>query len=318
MAPTTKTAAAAMAATAALCLLAAASAFAPPLPSRTTQTPPRSSALFAVRPDAVSDADADAASSRRSFLGAAAAIALAFPPADPALALVKGNAPPPPKAKSDRKCSNVEECQEQAERLAKQQEEEARANAVPLSVTPSGTRYKEMEPSPLGDSAPLASKGDTVDVYYKVLKLGKRSYDGISGEATVVFSRGYGLEDDENKPEDRAFTFTVGDPTVIDALNDALIGMPLGSTRRVAVLPQVGWRKPGRECDGGPGGSGAGGELKTDYVVVPTATMVAEEACFDKDRRPFPTDYAKQRRMAQRFDQSLIVEVKLGGINGGK
>lgn len=54
-----------------------------------------------------------------------------------------------------------------------------------------------------------------------------------------------------------------------------------------------------------------GGELKTDYVVVPTATMVNEEACFDMSKQPFPTTYAQQRRMAQRFDQSLIMEVEL-------
>lgn len=30
----------------------------------------------------------------------------------------------------------------------------------------------------------------------------------------------------------------------------------------------MGWEKPDRACDGGPGGQGAGGEIKTDYVVV--------------------------------------------------
>jgi hypothetical protein len=61
----------------------------------------------------------------------------------------------------------------------------------------------------------------------------------------------------------------------------------------------------------GPGGQGSGGELKTDYVVVPTATMVATEICFDKSKLPFPERYDQQRRMAQRFDQSLIMEVAL-------
>ena len=63
------------------------------------------------------------------------------------------------------------------------------------------------------------------------------------------------------------------------------------------------------------GGSGTGGELKTDYVVVPTATMVEQEACFDKTKLPFPTTYAQERRMAQRFDQSLIVEVQLVNVS---
>jgi hypothetical protein len=39
--------------------------------------------------------------------------------------------------------------------------------------------------------------------------------------------------------------------------------------------------------------------------------MVAAEACFDSTKQPFPLSYAQQRRMAQRFDQSLIMEVEL-------
>jgi hypothetical protein len=40
--------------------------------------------------------------------------------------------------------------------------------------------------------------------------------------------------------------------------------------------------------------------------------MVATEVCFDKSKLPFPTNnFAEQRRMAQRFDQSLILEVEL-------
>ena len=76
----------------------------------------------------------------------------------------------------------------------------------------------------------------------------------------------------------------------------------------------MGWERPDRACDGGPGGQGAGGDLKTDYVVVPTATMVATETCFDKSKLPFPERYDQQRRMAQRFDQSLIMEVELVNV----
>ena len=47
---------------------------------------------------------------------------------------------------------------------------------------------------------------------------------------------GYGLEDDETKPGQKAFTFTVGDSTIVAALNDALPGMKIGETRRLAVL----------------------------------------------------------------------------------
>ena len=228
-------------------------------------------------------------------------------------ALVKGNAPPPKKKSADeqqRKCTNVEECQEMAERLAAQQEEEARQNAVPAKIAPKGTKYLDVVT--VNDSgARVVKEGDYASVHYKVLKLGKRSYDGLSGEGTVVFSRGYGLEDDESKPGQKSFQFSVGDSSVISALNDALPGMKKGEIRRIAVLPQMGWERPDKACDGGPGGSGAGGEIKTDYVVVPTATMVATETCFDKSKLPFPDRFDQQRRMAQRFDQSLIMEVEL-------
>ena len=53
-------------------------------------------------------------------------------------------------------------------------------------------------------------------------------------------------------------------------------------------------------------------------VVVPTATMVDEEKCFDTSEQPFPTTYAQQRRMAQRFDQSLIMELEVIQIEKGK
>jgi len=253
--------------------------------------------------------------SRLAFIHSSATAAVALCTIQPADALVKGNAPPPKKGPppEERKCRNLEECQEQADRAADKAEEEARANMVPASITSKGTRYRDLVDAK--DGSPVAKEGDEVKVFYKVLKLGKRSYDGLSGEGTVVFSRGYGLEDDENKAGEKPFIFTIGDNQVIAGLNDAIIGQAVGSVRRFAATPQMGWEKATRECDGGPGGRGKGGELKTDYVVVPTATMVDQEACFDKKKLPFPTTYAQQRRMAQRFDQSLIVEVELVGLN---
>jgi len=209
--------------------------------------------------------------------------------------------------------------------MASEQEEKMRAEAAPVDVTKLGTRYVEVDENGVGvkagmqsssdDGKVVAKKGDLITVYYKVLKLGKRSYDGLSGEGTVVFSRGYGLEDDEDSKSQKSFQFLLGDTTVVGGLNDAVPGMSVGTSRRIGILPQMGWRKPGTACDGGPGGNGSGGDLKTDYAIVPTATMVATEVCFDKEKRPFPTSYAEQRRMAQRFDQSLIMEVKLVSID---
>lgn len=133
---------------------------------------------------------------------------------------------------------------------------------------------------------------------------------GLTHSIFFVYS-GYGFGDDEDKPGVKSFTTTVGSDQNIEALNEALVGMKVGGIRRFVILPQMGWERPKAYCDGGPGGKGSGGSLKTDYVVVPTATMVATEECFDKSKLPFPTAYAEQRRMAQRFDQSLIMEVQV-------
>jgi len=264
---------------------------------------------------------------RRSFLQTAiigSCSSLIFP--QPSNALVKGNSPPPPKKVGGgaKKCgNNLEECQEKAELLASEQEQKMLAEAAPVDVTKKGTRYVDVNEDgtritvETTETDTVAKDGDFITVYYKVLKLGKRSYDGLSGEGTVVFSRGYGLEDDED-PKDtkkKSFQFQLGDTTIIKALNDAVPGMKAGTSRRIGVLPQMGWEKPGVACDGGPGGSGSGGDLKTDYAIVPTATMVATEVCLNKEKRPFPVTYAQQRRMAQRFDQSLIIEVKLVSID---
>ena len=137
---------------------------------------------------------------RRSVLQSAAVAAATLTSPLPSHALVKGNAPPPksspPGSSSEKKCRNVEECQEQAERLAQQKLEEEMANATPPKVAPGGSRYKDIvevagiEGEEGSSAIRVAKAGDTVELRYKVLKLGKRSFDGLSGEGTVVFSRG--------------------------------------------------------------------------------------------------------------------------------
>eukprot|EP00592_Proboscia_alata_P009816 CAMPEP_0194361892 /NCGR_PEP_ID=MMETSP0174-20130528/9532_1 /TAXON_ID=216777 /ORGANISM="Proboscia alata, Strain PI-D3" /LENGTH=266 /DNA_ID=CAMNT_0039134375 /DNA_START=168 /DNA_END=968 /DNA_ORIENTATION=- len=260
-------------------------------------------------------------SPRRPFLAVTAAQCASFVgliTPSPSYALVKGNAPPPPRKKSsgdnEKKCTNLEECQEMAIIIETQELEKVKAKALPSFIAPGGSRYQNMREGDNGED--VVKNGDEVTIKYKVLKLGKRSYDGLSGEGTVVFSRGYGLEDDEQgKNKNESFTATIGSSNLIRALSDGMINMKVGGVRRISVPPQMGWEKPTPECDGGPGGRGSGGDVKVDYVVIPTATMVATEICMDKAKSPFPNSYAEQRRMAQRFDQSLIIEVELLKIN---
>ena len=178
-------------------------AFVTPFPP--SSSPNRMVVLRAETDDECSDPNNNIVVARRSVLQSAAmAAAATLSTPLTSHALVKGNAPPPkaspPGSSSEKKCRNVEECQEQAERLAQQKLEEEMANATPPKVAPGGSRYKDIVEVGAGGSSEgeegsssgirVAKAGETVELRYKVLKLGKRSYDGLSGEGTVVFSRG--------------------------------------------------------------------------------------------------------------------------------
>ncbi|KAL3773834.1 hypothetical protein ACHAW5_006431 [Stephanodiscus triporus] len=162
----------------------------------------------------------------------------------PSGALVKGNAPPPPRRRRDdndgsgeagggeqqqqqqAKCRNVEECQEIAEReetLRSMRDAERASSGPKPRFAPGGTRYLDVLVEADGSggddvkatggeeaAAAVAKSGDVATVHYKVLKIGKRSYDGLSGEDTVVFLHGYGLEDNKRVAGDRDFVFKIG------------------------------------------------------------------------------------------------------------
>jgi hypothetical protein len=133
-------------------------------------------------------ADNDTVQERRQVLQGMAIAGFAFFASPLASnALVKGVAPPPPKkASGDKpKCTNVEECQEMAYKR-EQELREVQEEGPPPKTTAGGVRYRDIED---GTGAAIKDE-DEVILYYKVLKLGKRSYDGLSGEGTVVFSRG--------------------------------------------------------------------------------------------------------------------------------
>ena len=197
------------------------------------------------------------------------------------------------------KCKTIDECQALQD-AAIEKEKEAASDAPPLP-TQNGLRYTDLSQGK-GDG-PEASPGDTVTVKYKVLKAGKRSYDGLSGEATLIFSSGYELEDGEKPNSFFTYDLVKGN-TVAEVFTLGVPGMRPGGVRRVEVPPQKvrasvflevltlraptlpfntrlthpqGWRFPSADCDGGPGGRGSGGSIKTDYTVVPTAKVVQEE-----------------------------------------
>ena len=132
-------------------------------------------------------------SNRRSFMESAALVvatttgALILPTTS-AHALVKGVAPPTKTKKDSKpKCTNVDDCQNMAY-IREQEAREEEEQGPPPQITKGGTRYRDIQEG--SSDGTSIQQGDEVKLYYKVLKLGKRSYDGISGEGTVVFSRG--------------------------------------------------------------------------------------------------------------------------------
>ncbi|CAM9612195.1 unnamed protein product [Pylaiella littoralis] len=213
----------------------------------------------------------------------------------PASALVKGNAPPPGYNKKRGSGSGNGE-----------REATPTAGAVPgdddpsrtFSVTKSGIRFKDLK---IGDGAEV-TPANVVDMRYRVEKLGKRSYDGISGETQSVFSLGYGEDDDK---EGDVLTVPLGAGRLVGAVDEAIVGMRVGGVRRVAVRPERGWKKLDPKC-----------ATEIDMGVmsgVPGAALAKVEDCIDLTLEPRPVGYGATRRMARRFDETLIVEVEMVG-----
>ncbi len=99
-------------------------------------------------------------------------------------------------------------------------------------IAPGSTKYldivEEAAPPPptVAVAAAVANVGNAVDVHYKGLKIGKHSFDGLSGGGVVVFSWGYLLEDDERVPGNRSFLFTIEDDHFIkgESVSLTLVG----------------------------------------------------------------------------------------------
>jgi len=257
--------------------------------------------------------------SRRS-LAALGVVACASTAATPAPALVKGAAPPPKSSASAAaggrpKCRSVDECEE----VGSLREQAAFDANAPFEVTADGVRYRDVVAS--ADAARPVAKNDVVTIKYRVMRLGKRSQDNLSGEASPVFSLGYGEDDDA---ETDVLTAKVGNGELIAALDSALVGMKVGAKRRLFVVPEKGWKKINASCTAESNGAlntglaSAGGIDALGQAVVPLAQVVDNDACIEEVKQPQPRNFGARRRLARRFDEGLLVEVELVGNVGNK
>lgn len=142
----------------------------------------------------------------------------------PAIGLVKGSAPPPKKDRPQKlNCKSMDECQA----LGQAREEELfgvrdlDGGSKPQS-TPRGDKFMDM----VVGGGNEAREGSQVSIRYRVLRLGKRSRDELSGEGSPVFSFGYGEDDDL---EGSTVDFVVGRGNLVPAIDDAIRGMREGA-----------------------------------------------------------------------------------------
>jgi len=213
---------------------------------------------------------------------------------EPASALVKGSAPPPKKSKSERgSCKSIDECEAAGEKRSEELFADSE-DGENVQKTSKGDRFKDIV---IGEGAEVGF-GSEVSMKYRVLRLGKRSRDGLSGEASPVFSLGYGEDDDK---ETDVVTFFVNQGNVVPAIDAGLVGMKQGGRRRINVRPERGWKLPDNTC------------LKTytDVTVVPGTQVQENDACFAASLVPTPANYGARRRMLRRYDETLIVDCEV-------
>ena len=225
---------------------------------------------------------------RASFLPLLGA-GLALGGAAPAAALVKGVAPPEGYGRGGGKKDlglNAD-----GKRITNKQEalEIGREREAALFdkedgkflVTEEGDRYRDIVE---GDGEEVG-EGSQVRIKYRVLRLGKRSRDGLSGEASLVFSYGYGEDDDK---ESDLLAISVGETPLVPALDSAIYGMKEGGKRRIAVRPERGWRKADASC----GGRDIGKTVDIGTAIgLPGALVTETESCVDNFRVPIPTTF---------------------------
>ena len=216
----------------------------------------------------------------------------------------------------ERKCKSIDECEALGDKI----KAEAAANErTDFERTKGGDRYRDLVPG----SGKAVAEGDTIEIRYRVMRLGTKARDGLSGEGQTIFSFGYG--EDEDKVGD-TLAVQLSGQNLIPGVGDALVGMQPGGRRRVLVRPERGWRLETGACKEG--------EQKIDLAGAATrntatesnlvfkadigAAIENENACQNKVSMPQPRTYGQKARFGRRFDESLLVELDLVGFADAK
>ena len=250
---------------------------------------------------------------RDMFLAAAGALATSRPA--PASALIKGSAPPPKMAPKERKCKSIDECEAMGEKT----KAEAAANErTDFQRTSGGDRFRDL----VEGSGNVAKEGDAVEIRYRVMRLGTKARDGLSGEGQTIFSLGYGEDDDA---EGDKLAVQLSDNSLVAGVKDALVGMRPGGRRRVLVRPERGWKDESGACAQGQKTIDLSTSTRTTalegnlvFKADIGAAIENENACQNKVALPQPRSYGGKARFGRRFDESLLVELDLVGFTDGK
>jgi len=212
----------------------------------------------------------------------------------------------------ERKCKSIDECEAlgEAERA-----KAAEGQDETIERTKGGDRYRDLA---VGDGAKAVAQGDAVEIRYRVMRLGTKARDGLSGEGQTIFSYGYG--EDEDKEGDKLAVQVAG-KNLIAGVNDALLGMKPGGRRRVLVRPERGWKEQTGACEEGTKELGLTAQKRTSatesnlvFKADIGAAIESETACQNKVSQPQPRTYGARARFGRRFDESLLVELDLVGF----
>ena len=186
---------------------------------------------------------------------------------------------------SERKCKSIDECEALGE---KKEQEMLAGERTDFERTKGGDRYRDL----VEGTGKEVADGDTIEIRYRVMRLGTKARDGLSGEGQTIFSFGYG--EDEDKEGDKLPVQLAG-RNVVPGVKDALVGMRPGGRRRVLVRPERGWKEQTGACQSGEKVIGLDAQQRDtaqDTNLVFKADIGAaienEAACQNKESQPQP------------------------------